>query len=229
MAKDYYLPNGDEERATWLNNFANKLPHYAGKYSITPEEIMDVQNSALYYDALIKFKNQSSAFQNALTEHKNAMRNGMKVGATLQPLMQPPLMLPMPVQPGIFTRMAAIVSRIKANMTYSESDGNDLGVEGTQISVDFNNVKPIISLRLVKGGHPEIVWTRQGMSALEIQKLGSDGKWYLLAIDTSPNYIDTEPLPAMGQSAVWQYRAIYRLKDERMGSWSDVITITVAG
>jgi hypothetical protein len=41
--------------------------------------------------------------------------------------------------------------------------------------------------------------------------------------------VDTAPLPASGQSAVWHYRAIYRLSDERVGQWSDVATIPVMG
>jgi hypothetical protein len=230
MPRDYYLPSNDEERATWLNNFTAKLPYFAIKYGITPEEVMDMQNSALYFDALIKYKNQSSAYQNAITDHKNAVRDGLSNGATLQPLMPPVMMLPPPVAPGIFKRAKALVNRIKSHVSYLETDGSDLGIIGAEMTaIDTNTIKPKFLLRLVAGGHPEIVWTRQGMGALEIQKLGSDGKWYFLAIDTVPNYIDTEPLPPSGQSAVWQYRAIYRLKDERVGMWSDVVTITVTG
>lgn len=46
MAKNYYLPKGDEDRVIWLNNFAVKLPTYASKYGITPEETMGTQNDA---------------------------------------------------------------------------------------------------------------------------------------------------------------------------------------
>lgn len=55
------------------------------------------------------------------------------------------------------------------------------------------------------------------------------GSGIFLAIDTVPNYTDMEPLLAPGQSSVWQYRAIYRLRDERVGQWSDVVWVTVAG
>ena len=40
-----------------------------------------------------------------------------------------------------------------------------------------------------------------------------------------PNYIDTQPFPAT--AAKWKYRAIYRLKDARVGLWSAVSEITV--
>jgi hypothetical protein len=50
-----------------------------------------------------------------------------------------------------------------------------------------------------------------------------------LAIATEPNYTDTAPLPAPGQSAAWNYRAIYRLGDERVGQWSDPVSQAVMG
>jgi len=49
-----------------------------------------------------------------------------------------------------------------------------------------------------------------------------------LGIDTVPDYTDTQTLPA-GQSALWKYKAIYRLNDERVGQWSDVVSVAVAG
>ena len=58
-----------------------------------------------------------------------------------------------------------------------------------------------------------------------------DGKgWVDLAIDMKPNFTDDlSPLPAAGQSAVWQYRAIYLLNNADFGQWSDPVSVTVAG
>ena len=55
------------------------------------------------------------------------------------------------------------------------------------------------------------------------------GTFAFLAIDTVPDYLDTTPLPAPGAGAVWKYKAIYRLKDEQVGQWSDVISVSVMG
>ena len=43
-----------------------------------------------------------------------------------------------------------------------------------------------------------------------------------------PHCTDTHPLPP-GTAAVWKYRAIYRIGDERVGQWSDVFTCAVRG
>jgi len=230
MAQKYYMPYNDEERASWLNNFASKLPQYASKYGIAPEEMMDIQNSAQYFTAVLNYRTQLQAFQAAVTDHKNALVKGLKAGAVLQLLTPPNFMLSMPVEAGIFIRATALVNRMKAHLRYTEADGSDLGIIGTERSVtDTNTIKPDISARIAGGGRPEIVWGRQGMTALEIQKRIGDEPWRLLALDTLPNYTDMEPLPSAGQSVVWQYRAMYHFKDERVGVWSDVVAITVTG
>ena len=45
-----------------------------------------------------------------------------------------------------------------------------------------------------------------------------------------PNFTDDlSPLPAAGHSALWTYRAIYRLNDADFGQWSDAVSVSVAG
>ena len=51
----------------------------------------------------------------------------------------------------------------------------------------------------------------------------------LLTVDTVPDYTDTAAMPPAGQSALWKYKAIYRQGDDRVGQWSVVVSIPVAG
>lgn len=229
MTKQFYLPRADEDKAIWLNNFAAKLPLFANKYGIMPEEITDMQQSAIHFTEVLNFRNQHDAFLSSITAYKNGVRDGIKNGGTLQPLTMPMMNVMTSVKPGIFVRAKAIVNRIKANIQYSEADGNDLRIEGAEITVDSTVIKPMIKIRLVDGGHPELIWTKQGMDALEIHKQENDGDWQFLELDMQPNYIDPATLPLIGKSAVWKYRAIYRQKDKRVGQWSDVVSVTVAG
>ena len=50
-----------------------------------------------------------------------------------------------------------------------------------------------------------------------------------LAIDSIPDYTDTAVMPPAGQSALWKYNGIYIQADQRVGQWSDVVSIPVAG
>ena len=80
----------------------------------------------------------------------------------------------------------------------------------------------------VAGDQVKIEWVRSAADALEIHVDRGDGKGFqFLAIDTVPDYIDTAPLP--GAPTVWQYQAIYRKADAKVGQWSLPIPIKVGG
>ena len=68
------------------------------------------------------------------------------------------------------------------------------------------------------------------MDGLELWVDRGDAKGFVfLAIDTIPNYTDTQAMPPAGQSALCKYKAIYLQADQRVGQWSDVVSIPVAG
>jgi hypothetical protein len=45
------------------------------------------------------------------------------------------------------------------------------------------------------------------------------------------NHISTisAAMPPAGQSALWKYKGIYIQADQRVGQWSDVVSLPVAG
>lgn len=227
--KSYYLPKSDDARVTWLNNFAAKLTAtLTAKYALTPAQVSAVQADAVYFDALVKYKKQYENYLSSVTAYKNAMRNGVAAGSTLVPLVTPVLVLPgTAVAPGIFDRISEVVKKIKASQLYSAADGKNLGIEGNDIGEeDADDAKPKLTLGNATG-QPKVEWIRKTYTAIEIQKDRGDGNWVFLAIDTVPNYIDTEALPATGTMATWKYRARYRKGDEPVGQWSDVVSVNV--
>ena len=132
------------------------------------------------------------------------------------------------VAPGIFPRLTALVAHIKTHKNYTDAIGADLQIVGAEQVVDMTVLKPVITATLDAGG-VIIGWVKQGMDGIEIWVDRGDGKGFaFLTIDTVPDYTDTQPLPT-GASALWKYKAIYRLGDERTGQWSDVVSIAVAG
>ena len=72
-------------------------------------------------------------------------------------------------------------------------------------------------------GLPGVYGTNDGTGSAARQKANC------YQFDTVPDYTDTQPIPAAGQSALWQYNAIYHQGDDRVGQWSDVVSIPVAG
>ena len=228
--KKTFLPTTDSGRELWLKNFAAKLPQYAAKYGISTTEVADVQLSALNMTYNLNYLNQIREYYHRCTQYKNEMQFGIVPGT---PLLTPPVAPtfvapPAPVASGIFDRITSIAQRIKKNLSYTVSDGNDLGIESPEIAgVDINTVKPVISVRLINGGQPEIVWKKNGMSAIQIFVDRGDG-FHSLAFDTTPNYTDEFPLEP-GQSATWKYRAVYIKDSKPVGQFSDEVKIAVSG
>jgi hypothetical protein len=73
---------------------------------------------------------------------------------------------------------------------------------------------------MASGGAVQIGWGYNGnrafLSGCEIQADRGDRKGYgLLTVDTTPNYVDTQPFPAT--KVVWSYKAIYRADDAQVG------------
>lgn len=152
-------------------------------------------------------------------------------GAAVAPMAPILAAAPPAVVAGIFQRATKLASIVKSRVNYAEADGIDLGIVGAEATeTDRVMLKATISLRLINGGHPEIVWKRNGMSAIDIYvRRGDREEWVFLATDTVPNYTDTFALPASGESAVWAYKAIYRADDEQTGQWSDEASVLVKG
>jgi len=231
MSKQYFLPRAEMDKLNWLKNFSAKLSTYAAKYNIAAADVADVQAGTVFYSYWFDYRNQFNEYLSKLTEYKNELMNGIAAGASasVQPTVPVIAAAPAAVQPGIFKRALAIANTIKTKSTYTIADGNDLGIEGAQVIIDLQQMKPVIKLQLIAGGKPEVVWSKQGMDGIEIYVDRATGTFALLAFDTHPDYTDTAALPATGTSAVWRYKAIYRHGDVEVGLWSDVVSITVTG
>lgn len=134
---------------------------------------------------------------------------------------------PTEVAPGIIGRATALVARIKPAPGYTESIGQALQIIGAEHPVDPTALKPVLYATL-DAGHVDISWLKQGMDALELWVDRGAG-FVFLAIDSIPDYTDTAAMPPAGQSALWKYKGIYIQADQRVGQWSDVGSIPVAG
>ena len=66
-----------------------------------------------------------------------------------------------------------------------------------------------------------IIWVKGEFDGVEIWVDRGNGVWVKLAVDMTPDYFDTEPLPATAQT--WKYKARYLLDDAPVGQFSQVV------
>ncbi len=228
--KRYYMPSKAQEKLIWLQNLSNKIENYAAKYGITAAAVTDMKDGYVWLAYWMNYRQQYQEYLKKLSKFKDEIMNDL--GATSVPPSPPTFAAaPTSVSSGIIVRAMAIVNAIKSNIGYTIADGNDLGIEGVEMvgRIDFKDAQPQIKVRLVSGGHPEIVWTKGDFDGIDIYVNRGNGHWEFLATDSYPNYTDTTPLPAVGLSAAWSYKTIYRYDDEQVGQWSNPVSISVIG
>ncbi len=226
MAKAHFIRADDGSKILWLSNLAAKLPGHAGAIGVTAAEVAAVQADSLFFTYVCDARNQYNQKTKDWTAYKNALRDGPAIGAL--PTAPALAAAPPAVPPDIFGRASTLGARIKKHPGYTDAIGQDLGLIGAEQTIDLVNLKPILDIEM-QAGHPNIGWTKQGMDGLEIWVDRGAGGFIFLALDTIPGYLDTAALPAPGTSAVWKYKAIYRLNDEQVGQWSDVASVSVMG
>jgi hypothetical protein len=227
MRRKFFIPKDDTGKGTWLKNFAHQLLANATNVGISPAEVASVQADSDYFNYMLLARNSFSAYAQALTAHKDAARNGEKLGAfppvpTLGPV-------PAPVAPGIFLREAKLVGRIKNHPGYTEAIGQGLGIIGAAPkAADEETLKPSLKATLV-AGQPNLVWVKREFDGIEVWADYATGKFEFAGIDTYPDFLDKHPLPASGASDIWRYKIIYRKADKPVGQWSDIVSVTVTG
>ena len=140
---------------------------------------------------------------------------------------------PPSVVPGVELRFRTLVRQIKeVNPNYNPSIGAALGLEDAyQTGPNYATLAP--ALDVVLGDmNIRIAWNWSGyasyLNECELQVDRGDGKGFVaLAVGRILGYADTEPFPAT--PVQWTYRAIYHAGGNRVGQWSQPVSLTVGG
>lgn len=133
---------------------------------------------------------------------------------------------------GMLTWLFEEISRWKSAVGYNGTIGESLGIIGAQASApDLTTIQPVLTAT-ASGDSVKVGWGWQGygnfLDLCELMVNRSDGRNFtLLAYDSTPNYEDTEPYPAVPTK--WLYKAIYRVADHPVGQWSAITEILVGG
>lgn len=224
-----YLELSDEKLAVQLTNFSSKIEVYGPTFGLSAAEVTIIKNDADYffwtvvnYKKMATNKKNWTAFKTILKTKPNTLTvNPAPIPAALDPA-------PTAVAPGIIYRFTSTVNRIKAHPAYTTAIGKNLGVEQASASKANNDhAKPVLKA-IVRGGKVDLKWKKGKFTGILIEKDSGQG-YVALDKDFQPPFTDPTPLPEVGQTALWKYRASYLINDNKVGLQSDVVTITVTG
>lgn len=224
-----YLERNDEKFAIQLSNFASKIDLYRTDFGLTAAETAAIVEDANFFQWGVNNLKKVDTYKRNWSSFKKILRRG-EPNVTTNTFPDFPVLdaAPTAVAPGVSFRFTTLVNRIKAHQNYTTAIGQNLGIEmSVTVKLDIDNAKPTIKTAM-RGGKIHLDWKKLGFDGIVIEKDSGEG-FAMLDKDLRPNFTDNSPLPRVGESAVWKYRAMYLYNDSPVGMWSDIVTVSVAG
>ena len=231
MPKGPRIKYGDRELSNQMLMFMAAIGTYAPLLGLTPAQVAAQAADAVRYKWELDVAEMCAQCSEQWTAWKKITRDGGSFPATGAPMdMAWPSPEPPAVAPGVEGRFRADVQQVVISPNSNPGIEAALGIEASELSgPDFATFGPLIKLKVDAAG-VMVGWGWQGfapfLDACEIHVDRGDGAGFkMLTIDTTPNYLDTHPLPAA--PAKWTYKAVYRVGDGRVGQWSAPVSVNV--
>jgi len=224
------IPRDDAGKLALLQHLNAKLPFYAPILEVSAEELAQLRACTEWFELIISAQDSAYKYTDALFACKRVLREGPK--STTITLPPPPVIPPLPVSEpcaDIFGFLSDLITRVKQHKNYIEAIGQVLGINALPpVDLAYSTLRPVLTVNF-QGGHPLLSWKSNRADALELEADHGTGQFRLLTIKMLPGYLDKNPLPPLGSIALWKYRAIYRIRDEQVGQWSEVLDVGVRG
>lgn len=230
------IPNAEDARKTWAENFALKFPSVAASLGFSPAEATAITNDCEMMRFVITSSQSAAGESKARTAYKRAILDGIPDGSNAPPL--PLSTLPAPpavlTAPDVVGRLQAAITRIKAHPGYNEAVGEQLditgggkdgGAGGGIYGANFGNAKPKFT-GAATAGAITLPWTKGAFDGVQIEcQRGAETTWTLLDKDFKSPFTDTRPNLAANQPEQRRYRMIYLLDDQIVGVYSDTVNV----
>lgn len=225
------IPRTDNELMVWLNNFSTAFASHAEKLGFNDADVNSVKADAAMLSFLVgDLVPTYKAALSARTSYKSLIMSGPAGSPGGDP---PPIPVtaaaPTLVPPGIVPRIRQLVQRIQFAPGYTEAIGLDLGIAGTDASASSpdSSAKPTVKAAALAGSQVRIDFSKGDFDGVQIEgrRAGETG-WQQLGTDNYSPFVDTRALAEAGKPEVRDYRVRYVLRDEPLGEWSDIVTVT---
>lgn len=228
MAKTYYLPTGDRDKAQWLRNFSTTFAGYASLLGFTEADVTSLNNDSVAFAYILDDVELLKSEARERTSYKDLLRDGGTAVLGAFPTLPTLSTTPTAVAAGIFPRVANMVKRIKAHPNYTEAIGRDLGIIGAEEGAGQRiALKPTVTLS-TDGGVVVVKYIKGHTAGIRLMCCrGSETEFTLLATVTKPMYKDSRPNLVAGQPEQRKYCAWYLQDDQPTGQCSDEVSIVV--
>lgn len=222
-----YIPQKDSEKLFWLKTFSAKAEAFSTTLNIPATTVAQLAIDAEVFEKMVLHTDAARSYAEAVTELRNQLRNG---GTKSMSIPKPPatISLPAGAKTDIFGRVRNLVQLIKKHPSYNQSIGEELGVVAPKSVENIHEWKPRLHISL-NAGMPVVKWKKGRSHGLKLKVDRGSGTFELANTCSTSRFTDRHPLPPIGQGAIWRYAGIYVLKDQEVGQYSDVVSVSVTG
>ena len=202
MSKSPYVPTSDLEFLSWTDNFINNM---TPDYGVLEADLSLLKKASVDFRSKITHSKVALDLAKQATAQKNDSRHYAE------------------------NLFRSEVRRIKARADYTEGQGANLGIEGSENTFDLNTSNPDLSGADQTGGNVVLSFSKYKSEGINLYcQRENDADWVLLGRATISPFHDNRPLLQVGKPELRRYSAVYMLKDKEVGHYSDDIVINCA-
>ena len=201
MPKSTFIPHSDHDFLIWMEHFiANLTPDLS-----TAADLAALKAAFEVFSSKITQSTAAAASAKQATAEKNDSRDNSE------------------------SLIRAMAKQIKARTDYTDGLGAQLGIIGPEHLHDLTTAHPDLTGIDQPSGRVIIYFTKANSDGVNIYcQREYDTGWVLLIRATTSPYSDNRTLLQIGKPEMRRYTAVYMLKDQEIGQFSDDLVITCA-
>ncbi len=220
-----WFPMGWADRVTWYNTFAQAFVLLYTQLGFTNADLTQVNED----NAMMQFLGQNLPTIDNYAEAARSFRKGITEGdvdgstPTFPTIgnLQPGL----PVPQGIFERLDTLVKRIRLSATYTEEEGDQLGiVPKKSSSIAPENAQPTLTTDTDPGNVIFVKFKKGQFTGVFLQASVDKGAWEDKGRFTRSPITLTIPQSQDELPRLVALRARYLIGDDVVGEWSSTVT-----
>jgi hypothetical protein len=228
---DWYPTDGATERILYgnidakIDNYKNKYPFLTGAY-LTQIHTM----CQAFIEGFDKIEQNRATAKQMTTWFANITNSKQ----TNDPMPSPPVFqafnMPANATVGLEQQCRDFAGLFKRQLNYEKADGLDLMIERSKgDDKNLADAQPELKISAANDGKVIIEWKKTGFDSLELQYRKAGSTMWQPAEKSTEKIINFTPaLSAVGSPEKFEFRAVYLIKNQRVGNWSPTYTITVS-
>lgn len=228
--RDWYPTTLDGER-TLYGNIDSKINGYAVKYPfLTPAYLTAIHTMC---GAFIEGYDKVTENRATAKQMSGWFENIVSSKQKNEPIPPAPVFqdfaMPVGATVGLEQQCREFARLMKNQPNYDPADGLDLMIEREKAGdLNVNDAMPELKITKNSNNSLDFEWKKTGFDMLELQWRKAGAAMWQQADKSTEKVINfAPPLTTPGAPEKFEFRAVYLIKNERVGQWSPIYTETV--